>query len=136
MTSLNKHERELTDKKYPYSSNPGAFEGANRHKSVGVFIETCDEEICYPLEDKLRQRDSIPADKLKAVIQREFNKKTLTHTEMLMIQNLAPENVSMLELMIEGWEQRFSSKEMEKLIEIINSVFRCGQTLPSVGTAT
>lgn len=133
MNSLRKHERELTDSKYPYAANSGAYEGIQRTKSIKVFLERCDEEICYPLEEKYI-RKAFNVKQLKATLGKIHEKKTFTTSELMMIQNLAPENVSMLEMVVEGWEHRFSAEEMEKIAQVINEVFRCGSHLPSVGS--
>ena len=124
LDSLRKHERELTDKKYPYAKNPGAYNGVNRQRSVDAFVELCDAEISVPHEEQLATKMS--ANQLRVVLPRELDKKTLTNTELLMIQNLAPENVSMLELIIEDCDERFTADEMEKLVDITDRVFRCG----------
>ncbi|QIW97652.1 hypothetical protein AMS68_003170 [Peltaster fructicola] len=131
MNSLRKHERELTDKKYAYAANPGAYEGTQRGKAIKLFIERCDEAICYPLESQYSSK-GISMKQLKATLGKVYEKKTFTTSELMMIQNLAPENVSMLEMVVEGWEHRFSVDEMEKILQVINEVFRCGDKLPEL----
>lgn len=131
MRSLRKHEQELSDAKHPYTANPGAYEGNNRVRAISVFVERCDEELLYPLEEQYRQK-GLSLQDLRAALREEHEKKTFTEAELIEIQNLAPENVSMLELMLEAWQERFTMEEMEKIVEVVREVFYCGEKLPAV----
>lgn len=132
--ALRKHERELSARKYPYSNNPGAYEGDNRIKSVAVFTELLDERLLGPVEEKYKAR--IEAGEDKGVVEKELEKehdaKGLSEAELLQIYNLAPQCVEILQNIVVDWEERFSAEEMEVVVQVITEVFRCGEKLPEV----
>ena len=132
VSALRKHERELVDVKYPYVANPGAYEGENRDRSLELFLERCDQDICFPLEEKYKGGKGLTLKQIQKRLGKEQDKKCFTPSELLMIHNIAPENVSMLETMIDGWQDRFTSEEMEKVVAVVQEVFRCGDRLPTV----
>lgn len=129
VNSLRKHERELTSKKMPYADNPGAYQGQNRNASLMMFVEKCDEDIAYPLEAEYKDK-SFTLAQLRQALGKKYEDKAFTPTELLMLQNIAPQDATLMTNMIESCEERFSDDETQKIIQNIQDIFRCGDTLP------
>ena len=131
--ALRKHERELSARKYPYTDNPGAYAGENRIESMRVFVEKLDERILEPLDEKykeiIKSGEKTEAQALKAM-EREQEAKGLSEAELLQVYNLAPQAVEILQNIVVDWEERFTSEEMEIVVQTIGEVFRCGEKLP------
>jgi hypothetical protein len=98
-----------------------------------VFVERLDDRILGPLEDKYKEMikngEKSEKDALKA-LEKEQEAKGLSEAELLQIYNLAPQAVEILQNIVVDWEERFSAEEMDVIVQVINEVFRCGETLP------
>lgn len=134
--ALRKHERELNARKYPYTDNPGAYKGEARVKSLAVLVERLDERILTPVEEEFaaKVREAGGDEEAKRKVQAELEKvqeaKGLSEVELLQVYNLAPQCVEILQNIVVDWEERFTAEEMEVVIEVVNEVLRCGETLP------
>ena len=136
LNSLNKHEAELADKKYPYVANPGAYQTEkNREDSLRSFDGKVTDEVLLGMRGDKYRGKGMTLEQIEATLGKEHDKMELTDTELLMIFNHAPQNVEMLQPMIESYDERFTSEELEKIVEIVQEVYRCGVALPgqSVG---
>lgn len=137
--ALRKHERELSSRKYPYTDNPGAYAGDNRIESMRVFVETLDERILGPLDEKYkdlieskRGEGEAEVKKVMKALEREQEMKGLSEAELLQVYNLAPQAVEILQNIVVDWEERFTAEEMEVIVRTVGEVFRCGERLPEV----
>ncbi|KXL49448.1 hypothetical protein M433DRAFT_8852 [Acidomyces richmondensis BFW] len=124
LSALKKHERELTSPKYPYRNCPAAYapdyEGMRRFENLFV------ERIIEPLGDKYRGK-GMSAAELDKTLGKEQEMKSLTETEMLVVYNLAPRCMELLQPMIENCEERFTSEEQERIVECVMEAYRYGE---------
>jgi hypothetical protein len=127
--ALNRTERELSSDKYPYVANPTAYEGDARRTQFQKFVQEADEVIQTQLLEEW-------ADALQTMSQEQVEKefhpvqdmKNLTEPELLMIYNIAPTCVEMLQPIVENVEDRFTAEEQQVLVDVIMRVLRPDET--------
>lgn len=125
MKALNRTERELTSDKYPYVANPSAYEGAARSTQFQKFIQEADEVLQTQLLDEWAERLQTMSQEQ---VEKEFyplqDMKNLTEPELLMIYNIAPTCVEMLQPIVENVEDRFTAEEQQLIVDVIMRVLR------------
>ncbi|WPH00221.1 Hypothetical protein R9X50_00304400 [Acrodontium crateriforme] len=127
MDALKKHQRVLKSKQYPYDQNPDAYSNkTDKYASMRQLDEKICEEIIYPLEEGYKG-NGMKSDELEASLGKEQEAKELTETEHLMIHNLAPKCLEQFQPIIENLDERYTAEEQEKIVEAINSVYRCNE---------
>lgn len=131
LKTLAKHERELTSSKYPHSLNPTFYTQSN-YAQLKALDAKLDEVILAPLEEDLLAR-GLGRLELGKTAQVEMEMKSLMETEVLMVLNLAPTVVEMLQPLLEGWEERFTPEEMERVLGAVQEVVRCDEFAKNEG---
>lgn len=126
MKALDKHEKELKSKKYPYTKNPKAYSG---YEAMELFDNRVIDEIIEPLGEKYRGNGHTE-EELENTLGKEQEEKSLTETELLTIMNHAPKNVEMLKPMIENVEERYTQEELEKIVDCVWEVYRYNEERP------
>ncbi|KAF2170194.1 hypothetical protein M409DRAFT_64529 [Zasmidium cellare ATCC 36951] len=130
MRALNRHERELKSDNYPYVKNPTAYEGTARHAQFEKFALDAENVVQDHLEAEWKDKlATMTKDEVEKVFAPEQEKKCLTEVEMLMVYNHAPTCVEMLQPMIENVEERFTSEELELLVEVVIKTLRPDQAI-------
>ncbi|KAF2721261.1 hypothetical protein K431DRAFT_191746, partial [Polychaeton citri CBS 116435] len=122
--SLNKTERELADRKYPYTRNPSVY--AADGDAVGALAQLdaeVTEAVVAPLSQRALERDASAPGKVEWLEER-MAEKGLTRTELLMVLNHAPTEVQILKNMIEDCERRFEDEELQRIVEVCVKVLR------------
>lgn len=127
MRSLKKHETALKSNDYPYTKNPTAYAGKDGAVDAMTKFDTMiTEKICFSLEDKYRGK-GMTIEELDKTLGKEQEEKSLTEPEHLMIMNLAPQCVEMLQPMIENVQDRFTAEEQQIIVDCIIECYRCDE---------
>lgn len=125
MKALNRTERELTSDKYPYVANPTAYDGDARSTQFQRFVQEADEVIQAQLLEEWAERLQTMS---REQVDKEFHPvqdmKNLTEPELLMIYNIAPTCVEMLQPIVENVEDRFTPEEQQLIVDVIMRVLR------------
>lgn len=128
---LDKTERHLTSDTYPYEKNPSAYaDAAAQTQSLKNFHNATLAKIQAPLIAKYKHAirvESLPVKKAKAQLEAEQERKELTELELMAVFNHAPTSVDMLQPMLEDGENRFTSEELEVLVNVVKEVLRPDQ---------
>lgn len=127
ISALNKHERELSvPNKYPFTRNPTSYSNGKHEQALRDFDKQITETIIFPLEKKFQGRGMSRAE-LEKTLGKQQEMKSLTEPELNMILNHAPQNVEVLQPMIEGWAERFTDDELENIVKAVMEVLRVDQ---------
>jgi hypothetical protein len=130
-SALDKHERHLKSDHYPYKKNPSAYDGgANQEKTLKAFQEMHMERIQVPLSEAFKEKvrnKLLTVKEGQAQLEAGQEKKELTETEWLMIDNHAPTTVELLQPMIEDVENRFTVAELEAIVQCIKETYRANE---------
>lgn len=136
LKSLERHERHLSSAAYPYQKNPSVYLDGKAEGAIHRFAEEHFKRIQQPLVDKygraIREKTMSKAAAQRK-IKAEQDRKELSEAEMLMVYNLAPTCVELLQPCIEEVENRFTADELETLVDIIKQVFRADEVKASMG---
>lgn len=117
--SLEKHEHYLTRQSKPYKNN-AAYGKANK-ESIGKFADLLEQRILSPIEAEFKA-PGISVEVMERQ-HKEYEKKELTESELLIIANLRPSNVAMLQPMIEMVTERFSEDEQQIIVDSVKEVY-------------
>ncbi|KAI5367365.1 Putative RNA polymerase subunit Rpb4/RPC9, HRDC-like superfamily, Rpb4/RPC9 superfamily [Septoria linicola] len=129
MRVLDRTERELKSRNYPYVKNPSAYKGDARSTAFQKFAREAEDAMQDSLEAEWRDRlQDMTKEQFDKEFEIEQEKKCLTEPEMLMIYNYAPQCVEMLQPMIENVEDRFTAEEQQQLVDLIVRILRPNET--------
>lgn len=129
MKALNRTERELTSTKYPYVANPTAYEGNARSTQFQRFVQEVDEVIqTQLLEEWAESLKTMSQEQVDSEFHPVQDMKNLTEPELLMIYNIAPTVVEMLQPIVENVEDRFTTEEQQMIVDVIMRVLRPDET--------
>lgn len=125
MRALDRTERELTSDKYPYVANPSAYEGNARSTQFRKFVQEADDALQTQLLEEWRERlQTMSQEQVDKEFHPVQDMKNLTEPELLMIYNIAPTCVEMLQPIVENVEDRFSPEEQQLIVDVIMRVLR------------
>ena len=127
LDALQKHERHLISSAYPYTRNPSAYSGTNQDKSLREFYDKYFAAIHQPVFEKWKaavQAGEVEKMKAGEEMEKAQVKKELSEEELLMVHNLAPKTVEMLQPMLEGAEERFTVEELQTIVDVVKEVYR------------
>jgi hypothetical protein len=126
--SLDKHERHLNSPHYPHEKNPSAY--ATDDARADTFKEFQDkhmQRVQVPLFESFKEKVKaklMTGQEGKQKLEVEQEKKELTETELLMIENHAPTDVTLLQPMIDNAENRFTPEELQVIVDCVKETWR------------
>ncbi|KAK5126111.1 hypothetical protein LTR85_011466 [Meristemomyces frigidus] len=124
LKAIDKHQRVLESPQYPYVKNPKAY---TEYAGMQKFDDLVVKRVILPCSDKYRGK-KMTAEEIEATLGKEHEMKQLTDTEHLQIYNHAPQCVEMLQPMIENYEERFTTEEMDLIQQAIIECYRAEET--------
>jgi hypothetical protein len=126
--SLDKHERHLNSPHYPHEKNPSAY--ATDEARADTFKDFQDkhmQRVQVPLFESFKEKVKaklMTGQEGKQKLEVEQEKKELTETELLMIENHAPTDVTLLQPMIDNAENRFTPEELQVIVDCVKETWR------------